>query len=285
MRRFRIPEIFLGCFLTVAVFAGGMTFESSRRQPPQSDATSQSASSDQGHAEKGSVWDWIFRDASGFFTAWLVIVGLGQIGMFFWQLRYMRKGMRDSTIAAEAARTSAGATVAQAEIARNSAIQLQRPYIFIFGVTEFKPTQTAFSVYYTVANYGAIPAIVEDAFVGFVFSDRGEPGLPNRIWDDHDLSTSPILEAGAERRSLTESVPDGMDSTSPINIPDGAGGWYPTRFEPDWNVPTENDVFFRVVIRYRGPFSSGHETSATWLCERESKQLIQRGGEDYNYNR
>jgi hypothetical protein len=56
------------------------------------------------------------------------------------------------------------------------------------------------------------------------------------------------------------------------------------RIAPEWDVPKDSDVFFRVVIRYRGPFSGGHETSATWLCVGGSSQLIQRGGAEYNYN-
>ena len=188
-------------------------------------------------------------------------------------------------MAARAAQSSAAATVEQAEIARDSATKLQRPYIFVFGVTDFKPAQTEFSVDYTVANYGAIPAILEEVFVGFVFSDRADPDMPPRIWDDHDLSTNPILAASEKRGPLSEPVPTGMDSGAPINISDEAGGFLPDRFVPDWTVPSGHDVFFRVIIRYRGPFSSGHETSATWLCERGSKQLIQRGGEEYNYNR
>lgn len=269
----------------MAVFAAGMTFESSRSKPPQSNATAQSASSNQGHKEEGTVWDWVSHDAAGFFTLWLVIVGFGQAGLFLWQLRYMARGMEHSTLASQAANTSAIATVAQAEIARDSAVKLQRPYIFIFGVTDFRPAQTAFSVDYTVANYGAIPAILEEVFVGFVSSNCFNPEGLLHIGDDHDLSTNPILAASEKRGPLSEDVPARMDSGAPINISDGGGGWCPNRFVPDWNVPPDHDVFFRVVIRYRGPFSSGHETSATWLCERGSKQLIQRGGEEYNYNR
>jgi hypothetical protein len=284
MRRFRITDIFLGCFLTVAVFAVGMTFESSRRQPSQSNATSQSANGNHDHTEEGSFWDWVSHDAAGFFTLWLVIVGAGQAGLFLWQLRYMAKGMKDATITARAAQRSAVATAAQAEVARDSAIKLQRPYVFVFGVSEFLATDK-FYVNYTVANYGAIPAILEDVFVGFVFSDRGALEVPPRIWDDHDLAISPIFEAGAKRNTLTEFIPTGMDTGGSIIVTDSAGGFERARIAPEWNVPSNSDVFFRVVIRYRGPFSGGHETSATWLCERGSPQLIQRGGEDYNYNR
>lgn len=290
MHRFRTPELFLGCFLTVAVFAAGMLFVQwpYPHQPAyQISAPAAQAESKEKQAESNPAgWsDWLLKDAAGFFTFGLVAVGVGQALLFFIQLSLMRKGMTDSTIGIRAARRSAVATVAQARVARDSAIKLQRPYIFVFGVTEFKPAQTAFSIDYTVANYGTIPAILEEVFVGFVTSDTTAPELPSRIGDDHDLCTSPILEAGGVRRSLTSIVPTGMDSKAPVNISDDAGGWYPARSEPDWVVPPGHEVFFRVVVRYRGPFSSGHETSATWLCERGRKRLIQRGGEDYNYNR
>jgi hypothetical protein len=285
MRRFRIPEIFLGCFLTVAVFAAGMTIESARNQPSQPNTTTQSASSNQDHKEESTVRNWIFHDAAGFFTAWLVMVGFAQAGLFLWQLRYMGKGMKDATIAARAAQRSAVATIAQAKVARDSAIKLQRPYIFVFGVSELLATTTEFYVNYTVANYGAIPAILEDVFVGFIFSDRGALDVPSRIWDDHDLSIGPIFEASEKRGPLAEFVPNGIATGGSIVVPDGSGGFERARTLPDWDVPPGSDIFFRVVIRYRGPFSSGHETSATWLCDRGSPQLIQRGGEDYNYNR
>ena len=45
-------------------------------------------------------------------TGFLFVIAVIQAGFFFWQLRYMRQGMNDATIAANAAALSARATVA-----------------------------------------------------------------------------------------------------------------------------------------------------------------------------
>jgi hypothetical protein len=60
---------------------------------------------------------WLIKDAAGFFTLWLVIVGAVQVGMFFMQLRYMRKSMRDTAQAAQAASDAATAARDQVQLA------------------------------------------------------------------------------------------------------------------------------------------------------------------------
>src|SRR5262245_39808985 len=40
---------------------------------------------------------WLTKDAAGFFTFLLVVVGGVQVGLFYWQLRYMRTGMEDAS--------------------------------------------------------------------------------------------------------------------------------------------------------------------------------------------
>lgn len=95
MHRFRTPELFLGRFLTIAVFAIGMLFES-RHTLSNPNPTQKSDSGNEAHIEPSSFGDWITHDASGFFTAWLVVVGFGQAGLFVWQLFYMRRGMNDA---------------------------------------------------------------------------------------------------------------------------------------------------------------------------------------------
>jgi hypothetical protein len=52
------------------------------------------------------------------FTAGLVVVALGQAGLFVWQLRYMRKGMKDAEHAATAANAAALAAQEQVEVAK-----------------------------------------------------------------------------------------------------------------------------------------------------------------------
>jgi hypothetical protein len=113
--RRRIPEIALGALLAVAVFAMGMTFEGARDQAAQSNTAQKREDANQAKME-GSFGGWVTHDAAGFFTFWLVIVGCGQAGLFFWQLLNMRKGMDDAKIAAEATRASAEAAKEQIDL-------------------------------------------------------------------------------------------------------------------------------------------------------------------------
>ena len=53
-----------------------------------------------------------------FFTFWLVIVAIGQLALFFWQLVLIRESLDDAKIAADAAEQSADAAKIQAETAR-----------------------------------------------------------------------------------------------------------------------------------------------------------------------
>jgi hypothetical protein len=241
---------------------------------PATDAKEQAEKSEHDRKEKAAIDEKLafetqrianYTTRLAWFTLMLFGVAVLQAGLFLWQLGYMRKGMKDATIAARAASRSATATVAQAKVARNSAIKLQRPYIFVFGVQRLLRDVPEFYAEFTIANFGAIPAIIEDVFVGFVFSDRGEPPMPLRMGDDHTLSTNPIFAAGERRDKIPEYIPDGMDSGSVVvNFSEGdpLGEDQTSRISPTWNVPPNSDVFFRVVVRYRGPFSAGHETAA-----------------------
>lgn len=127
--RTKIPEIFLGAFLTVSVFSMGMMFESSRRG--SSESKSQALSEPVGHMQSGGFWNWITHDAAGFFTLCLVAVGLGQAGLFVWQLRIMRDGIVDARIAAEAAKASAETAREQVAVTKMGVIDLERAYLAI----------------------------------------------------------------------------------------------------------------------------------------------------------
>jgi formate/nitrite transporter FocA (FNT family) len=81
MRRFQIPEIILGSLLTVAIFTIGVIF--GLRTTARADA-------------EVTGFSWLMKDAAGFFTFGLVLVTAIQATMFYIQLRYMRRGMRDA---------------------------------------------------------------------------------------------------------------------------------------------------------------------------------------------
>ena len=184
----------------------------------------------------------------------------------------------------DAAKESADAAVQQAKIAETALTQLERPYIFIFDVKEFgfDPETSEYFVEYSVANYGKMPAIIEGAYIGFEFSDRADPPSPTLMDDSHTLMTAPILQAGEKREKIREYVPTGLttgDIEIDVTCADGPFGIIPV-----FDVPKGNDVFFRAIIEYRGPFSRGHRTGALWLANYPAAgQLAQRGGDDYNY--
>jgi hypothetical protein len=290
--RFCIPEIFFGMLLAVALFLMGAMFWSSQYSGPSTQAPSASHRADeetQDQQHKG-LWDWLTHDAAGFFTVCLAVVGGGQLVLFYVQLKLIRESLVDAQKAADAsakgANAAEGAAQAagrQAKIAEESFSKLERPYVFIFDVHRFGRNQRSgeFSVGYKVANYGKIPAIIEQPHIGFVVDNRGWPPVPVLMNEDHGLMTNPILQPG-EVRSFNELLPEGMSDGGAIIELDAAGN--PTGNSSPSIVQTEGfQTFFRGVVKYRGPFTHGHETSATWWYFAEIHQFVSRGGEEYNY--
>jgi hypothetical protein len=134
MYRFRVPEIFLGCFLTVAVFATGMLFERQKQATnPTNSEKKQEAATNSYEPENPDAEltgsPWLTKDAAGFFTFGLVVIGVGQAILFYIQLRYMREGMRDAADAAQAANTAATAAKEQVEVAK-AQIEVTRMGVF-----------------------------------------------------------------------------------------------------------------------------------------------------------
>lgn len=146
MYRFRVPEIFLGCFLTVAVFAAGMLFERSKQSSRPAQSISKQETASEGSKAQNPDADltgstWLTKDAAGFFTFGLVIIGIGQAILFWFQLRYMRQGMDDATMAAKAAAISADTAREQVALTKIGIVDLERAYIAV-GPTQIfrRPT-------------------------------------------------------------------------------------------------------------------------------------------------
>jgi hypothetical protein len=83
-------------------------------------------------------------------------------------LRHMR-GENQLQEQIEILRQSAVTSAEHARIAGNALTNLERPYVFIFGVRGIKQDTDSrdFYVEYTVANYGKMPAIIEAPHIGF----------------------------------------------------------------------------------------------------------------------
>lgn len=127
MHRFRTPELFLGCFLTVAIFATGMLFANwpQPQQVTQAQSADKPASSYAQKEDPKTFWQKVAADPVATFTLCLVVIAAAQAAFFVVQLSIMREGMKDATIAANAARDGAVAAVESARIARSA----ERPYI------------------------------------------------------------------------------------------------------------------------------------------------------------
>jgi hypothetical protein len=81
-----------------------------------------------------------------------------------------------------------------AEIAQRSLTDLERPYIFIFGVRQIRHVvDDEWYVEFTVANYGKMPAIIEGAWIDFVTDNEGKPPSPTLLEEGHTLLASPNL--------------------------------------------------------------------------------------------
>src|SRR5262249_23878216 len=124
--QFRIPEVVLGALMAVAIFAMGSVFGS--LQSPGNQKQSEA-----GAREKQSWW----TDATADFTLGLVIVGLLQIGLFYFQLKLIRRSVVDAGAAAAASHAAATAATKQAKIAEDSFAKLERPYLYITDVSAF----------------------------------------------------------------------------------------------------------------------------------------------------
>jgi hypothetical protein len=226
MHRFRTPELFLGCFLTVAVFSAGMLFVNwpYANQPTQQiSAAAPKSDSNERQAERNepSGWlPWLFKDAAGFFTFGLAAIGVGQAMLFFIQLRYMRSGMDDAAISASAAKEAADTAKIQAEVARDTLKTMQdtaerqlRAYVFVESAQVINVVDGSGSpeAHVVIKNYGQTPAYELVNVSGFAMDQYPSPPTLSLIINDADFGigskTAMALGPGA-CLSLSRPVKD-----------------------------------------------------------------------------
>ena len=96
-----------------------------------------------------------------------------------------------------------------------------------------------------------------------------EPTSPPRLEYNHDLVVSPILAAGEVRSKIEERLK-----------------WQEFQTTEHGNqVPylADNELFFWVIIAYRGPFSDQHETRICWRYDDSTGRFIGPfGGPEYS---
>lgn len=164
----------------------------------------------------------------------------------------------------------------QAKIAQKALTDLERPYVFIYGVSQIYGDKSGAHIGYTVSNHGRMAAVVENVALGFAIVQGVTPEPPLDAERDHDLLQNPILSPAEKReRRLTYDLPantslDILDSDSPVRIPE---------------LKSDEEAFFQVIVTYRGPFTSGHETSQCWRYDELTKSLIEFSDPQYTYIR
>jgi hypothetical protein len=167
--RFCIPEIFFGMLLAVALFLMGAMFWSSQYPGQSTQAPSASHRADeetQGQQHEG-LWNWLTHDAAGFFTTWLVIVGGGQLVLFYIQLKLIRESLTDAEQLAETAKLQAQIADATLKSSQDTAKRQLRAYMgHEPNGAHFEPQWNAAAgifenrgpVKYFERNYGGTPA-------------------------------------------------------------------------------------------------------------------------------
>jgi uncharacterized protein (UPF0333 family) len=198
--RFRVPEIILGALLAVAIFAMGMVFASSR---PDFSQAVQIQEADE-HGEKAKTPDgeltglaWFTKDAAGFFTFLLVVVGIGQVVLFYVQLRLIRTSLDDTKLAALAAQRAAKATEDAVELSRETAQQQLRAYFFITKPRIVVFNQGKKCVHeMLIRNYGQTPAHDVVVITNTDFFDPNPIAFPELEQPKGEISRSSIAPSG-----------------------------------------------------------------------------------------
>jgi len=269
MNRFRIPEIFLGCFLTIAVFAMGELFARQEQAASPKQTVKKEVTADQGHkAESPDVEltgsTWLTKDAAGFFTFLLVAVGGGQAILFFIQLRYMRRGMEDAAMVARAAVISAEAAKRSADHIPN----VERAYVFFASATcegLASPSGEVMVVKYSFKNSGRTPAILNRIQIGVGYLE-GIPSGAEFTYGDEGLPAPLVV---------------GSDRTEPEN---DVQLWITADDFEKARIGTGR-IFFWGKLTYLDVFGASHETG---ICSEwhfvQRRFVISTDCPELNYN-
>jgi hypothetical protein len=209
---------------------------------------------------------------TGRLTDWLLAILTFFLVLFTYQLcRSTDKLWLAGEKQIAVARDSADAAKEAADAARDQTLnfaKLERPYLYIFnarGLNIDDDREDPFHyLSYSVANYGKTPALVESASIGINVGPA--PKQPDPILGWHDFLVSPLFVTGERRDNPTASVPNDIEigdyadeNTGPFPVPSLKG---------------EDEFFFWIKIKYSGPFSKDHETSACWRWDSDSHRLV-----------
>lgn len=123
----------IALLVCLVVWCGWQSKLSSQHSSPATESQSAEERSNESRQGKPDerLWDWLTRDAGGFFTVWLVLVGGAQLALFYVQLRIIRESLDDAKKAADTAERAADASKASLELSRTTAERELRAYVHI----------------------------------------------------------------------------------------------------------------------------------------------------------
>lgn len=181
------------------------------QEPSTQSASAESTDSPKPHNDRG--WAWITKDAAGFFTLCLVIVGGGQFILFWVQLGFIRESLRDTEKGVKAAQDAADA----AKLNAQAVIDAERAHLFVVIQNEtvssafqsarmydnsptMHPTKmTGPGIQYVLKNYGKTPGILQHVWHGI--SIQKDPGA-RRTFVAADTALE-IIAVNAESAQMT----------------------------------------------------------------------------------
>jgi len=185
MLRFRIPDIVLGATLGITIsamgfFAVGFSLGSSQypRQSAQTQSAEKPGDPESKNEQQEGFWERSATDPIAIFTLCLVFVGVFQVGLFYVQLRLIRKSLDDAKMAAEAARDGV-------KVARDEFISMHRPKLRVRNISitqhyamnhlpKFRESQNLIGQFY-ISNIGGADATIVESLCFVLPTNRGLP--------------------------------------------------------------------------------------------------------------
>ena len=182
--------------------------------------------------------------------------------------------MKESIAASNRLADSAGKS---ASVAEKALVDAERPYVFVVGVATPKLLDRNedgeyFSyIQYTAANYGRTPAIIEEARAGLMLSKTRKLFLPLTVYEHNPLFVFPIIAPRKKRGPIRFEIvlANNADADNPEDNLTTIKA-VPLESDDEERIATllipkdAGRLYFRVVIKYRGPFTYGHETAVCW---------------------
>jgi hypothetical protein len=193
-----------------------------------------------------------------------------------WTFAENKKAANASIRAADSAQRSAAAAEIEAKDTRQNFENTERPYIYIFGPKLFLTNGREVGglnpwAEYCVGNFGRTPATCESILCEMIVLEADKPSPPASAPPDNPVVVNPVFEPG--RR---------YDATR-IRAPDSLQFFIGTAAVTPMVLPTER-IYLQIWIRYRGPFSRGYETRASWIWDNSVSQFVRFQADNPEFN-